>query len=489
MTQNATRRCRYQWKGDVQSNCCYRETWRDFDRCIWHAEPDNNIEKPIEELQSVREDSAHQHATRHKRGQSAVELLDGAKLNGIEFHEGISFKKCSLRDSNISQANLSDLNLRDAVLSDTNLRGTDLSNVDLKNANLSSARLYDADLSGANLSNTNLNYARIGNTNFVNTNLFGSDFLHARVSNVDFTRTRTASTQFDKAELEDVNFSEGDLRWASFSEATLKSVNLSETILWAADLSEGVLNGVNLSKADFVDPRDPDGPPDGADLSGADLIEANLSKSNLAYCDLSGANLRGATLSGADLRHTKLSNIKLNQRTEFGKSLPELRGSDSWDRLAQAYHDIKIEFAENGIDEGARRVRILERRARTKEAQAAGDRLVAVGDILHYALTGYGVRVLPVFKWTGLILLFTTVWYSVFPPSVESTNPVAPNIGIIKEAVYYSVVTFVTSPPYAPRTTGWIVGNLTFFVTLLETYVGTTLIILLGYVLSNRDRF
>jgi hypothetical protein len=53
--------------------------------------------------------------------------------------------------------------------------------------------------------------------------------------------------------------------------------------------------------------------------------------------------------------------------------------------------------------------------------------------------------------------------------------------------LYYSIVTFVTSPPHPPPELGGTRGLLTQFITLAQTYVGTALIILLGYVLGNRD--
>lgn len=81
--------------------------------------------------------------------------------------------------------------------------------------------------------------------------------------------------------------------------------------------------------------------------------------------------------------------------------------------------------------------------------------------------------------WTAAILAVTTVVYALGP---------APSEGWDGGALYYSVVTFVTSPPHPPPTAEGLPTGVIRTVVLLETYLGTALIILLGYVLSNRDR-
>jgi hypothetical protein len=54
-------------------------------------------------------------------------------------------------------------------------------------------------------------------------------------------------------------------------------------------------------------------------------------------------------------------------------------------------------------------------------------------------------------------------------------------------ALYYSVSTFVAVPPHPPSEIDGIKGAVTSLIVLFETYLGTTFIILLGYVLGNRD--
>jgi hypothetical protein len=52
----------------------------------------------------------------------------------------------------------------------------------------------------------------------------------------------------------------------------------------------------------------------------------------------------------------------------------------------------------------------------------------------------------------------------------------------VGRSLYYSVVTFTTSPPSPPP------GGLTSVVAGIETFAGTAAIVFLGYVLGTRER-
>lgn len=52
----------------------------------------------------------------------------------------------------------------------------------------------------------------------------------------------------------------------------------------------------------------------------------------------------------------------------------------------------------------------------------------------------------------------------------------------LQESLYYSAVTFTTSPPTSPE------PGVMRVVAGIETFLGTTAIIFLGYVLGNRER-
>ena len=85
--------------------------------------------------------------------------------------------------------------------------------------------------------------------------------------------------------------------------------------------------------------------------------------------------------------------------------------------------------------------------------------------------TGFGVRPFRLAVCMLTLFAVATILYEVDPG--------------IADSVYYSVVTFTTAPPPGDEPTMPVVRA----VELIETFGGTLLIVLLGYVLGNRERF
>ena len=105
---------------------------------------------------------------RELRTSDRANLLQGYALGRT------NFRYANLRDTDLSQINLTNVNLIEADLSGANLRGINLTNAkliaaNLENANLENANLTNAKLIGANLNNTNLENANLTNTNLTNT--------------------------------------------------------------------------------------------------------------------------------------------------------------------------------------------------------------------------------------------------------------------------------------------------------------------------------
>lgn len=288
---------------------------------------------------------------------------------------------------------------------------------------------------------------------------------------------------------------DADLEGADLSEATLRDSDLSGANLWEANLSRADLAATDLSEADLEDVDLSDAKLRDANLSGANLFRADLSRANLFDADLARANLFHAdfsddVLTRADLTdsvlwNTSLSGALLSRQTDFEpprrriEKLAEDREadklvdpSDRWDIIARANHELKTAYSDNGLSSQARRARVRERHARRKEAKADGTlRGTAAwfGSLISRWTTGYGVHLLPVVVIMSTLLLGSAVVYSATGMGVE-------------ESLYYSVVTFTTSPPSNPDP-GWM-----RLVAGIETILGTTMIVFLGYVLGSREQ-
>jgi hypothetical protein len=135
-------RCGFTYtREDGDQHSCYRRTWRDTDRCVWHAEVHDEDGKPDDALRSARAAPSTRSAN---AATGPSELLDGARLVGETVQEAVDLSGASLRD-----ADLRDVDLRDADLSEADLRDADLRDADLRGADLSGAACWDAEFNDA----------------------------------------------------------------------------------------------------------------------------------------------------------------------------------------------------------------------------------------------------------------------------------------------------------------------------------------------------
>jgi uncharacterized protein YjbI with pentapeptide repeats len=162
-----------------------------------------------------------------------------------------------------------------------------LRNTDLSGADLSNAILFGADLSGADLSNANLFRADLSGADLSNANLF-------------------------RADMTDINMSDADLSHANLSFSVLSRANLSDSVfshtrLSNAKLSYAILSYAILSKSDLSH----------ASLSFANLSDANLSYATILEADLSNANLSAANLTCAIIKGCQKYNNLVCRDADF----------------------------------------------------------------------------------------------------------------------------------------------------------------------------
>ncbi|OYR48832.1 hypothetical protein DJ73_18840 [Halorubrum sp. Ea1] len=290
----------------------------------------------------------------------------------------------------------------------------------------------------------------------------------------------------DDLSFEDVG-PNASLREADLSDAHLEGADLSDANLSLANLSGANLKGSNLERANLSQANIL-----GGDLSGATLLDANLSGAELSFADLSEADLKDADLSEARIRDADLSNVLLgdtnlddiimsrgtnihspNNRLKQFLNESDISKQRQYDVIARANHELREAFSENGLLNQARAARVRERSARRKEAKAEGgwkgnfDWAISR---LSSAFTGYGVQIKPIVGWMILLYSLSAVVYWHWGGMGWGSS------------MYYSVVTFTTSPPYTPPT------GLPSVVAGVETFAGTAAIVFLGYILGSRER-
>lgn len=342
-------------------------------------------------------------------------------------------------DADLQETDFSDLDLSGAMFADSDLSSADFEGATLKNANFSNADLTDANLNNANLTGADFQQAM----------LQMSDFSSATLSNATLRGVEALAADLSGTDLTTTNLDGGDFRLADFKQC---------------DLTGNEMHNINLYNADL----------EGARMSGCLLRNASL-----VDCNLSGADLRQATIYKGDVRGMKIENAQLSGSTEFKRFCWEPEGTRSWDTLAKSYDEIREEFKRNALNTSQKSLYFLQQRARTIEAISERSYLSFVLGVISELLTGYGVRARYTLFWTVLLIVVSTIWYSFVPESTWEGGP-----------LHYSISTFVTSAPHPPdELQNEILNILTSAIVLIETYFGTVLIILLGYVLGNRDSF
>lgn len=211
-----TDRCGFVWPPDEsadetqRASCCYRETWRDFDRCIWHA--DTDIDKPIEELTDAREAESnrlHNHLPREilagavlRNTQLTDEILTGVDFSGADF-EGSAFTDVYLSYAEFTDANVSGVDLTETTVSRVSFRDADLTNATLAGLSLYNTDFRGAMLTDADFTDSKIEQAIVTNTNIedalgVETNeLSGVDSADESEVDPNTTPTDTATTSSD----------------------------------------------------------------------------------------------------------------------------------------------------------------------------------------------------------------------------------------------------------------------------------------------------
>jgi len=261
---------------------CWRKTWRDNDRCIWHTKASS---KPKDEL----EDSLT----------GFSEDLSGAYLPETDLGSNISFSGCSLFCANLFSSDLMEVDFTQA----------DLRGVDFSNANLRGCEFIESLMVGADFSYTDLQYADITGV-ILNIQVPYISFIH----NLGTTEGRRPHIYLDAIQTlftglsKNTDFSGSNLRGASlkrssFGRLLAESPELFTDIkLRDADLSETMLRGADLSGMDLQ----------AVDFSGAEMQNVDLSMTNLRYTNLKGADLTNANISGADLYNCNISDTDLS---------------------------------------------------------------------------------------------------------------------------------------------------------------------------------
>ncbi|MFC4550649.1 MULTISPECIES: pentapeptide repeat-containing protein [Halorussus] len=153
-------RCGYTYEAatlsDLGGVCCWRPTWEDTERCIWHA---NVPQKPTAALEAATP--------------TLGQRLDGLTLTDVELSDTTWFAGRTLVDAQFVDCNFQDVDFSGSDLRHARFEGVDAQRARFTGANLEHAEFDRTDLRASNLEDARLHYAVFANVRVDESTLFG----------------------------------------------------------------------------------------------------------------------------------------------------------------------------------------------------------------------------------------------------------------------------------------------------------------------------
>ncbi|NHN46249.1 ion transporter [Halostella sp. JP-L12] len=136
--------------------CCWRPTWNDAERCLWHADVGGKREVDLV-------------AADPRPG----ERLDGATLRGVTLVDADLLAGCRLDDADFADATLAGSSFVDTGLRRADFRGASARDATFEGADLEDATFTSADLRGANFRDARLYRAAFTDVRLDDATAFG----------------------------------------------------------------------------------------------------------------------------------------------------------------------------------------------------------------------------------------------------------------------------------------------------------------------------
>lgn len=321
----STDRCGFESETE-SSIACWRETWQDHDRCVWHTQKSG---KPVSALIEAR-------TARRER-------LDGAVLQDVEFTNNISFEHC--------------------VLDNADFRGSTLDNISFNNASLQGALFGGFDKPSpitqspehprtGTITSIDETYTQIKEADFCDSNLDMADFSDVQFCRVSFKNASARDTDFSRvtlietrlppnledATLQQIDFAGADLSGCNLDGANLRHANLSGAIL-PKKITGAVFEGSRMNGVTIGPPEErrrydtvfTDLNLDGVVMSGGTLSKLTADSVSAKALTARGAQFQSATFQHCDFEDAYLTgSIFRNADFSAGNTLLiiDLRNAD-----------------------------------------------------------------------------------------------------------------------------------------------------------------
>ncbi|WP_081461395.1 pentapeptide repeat-containing protein [Halalkalicoccus jeotgali] len=438
------------------SACCWRETWKDTDQCIWHARVED---KPLKKLKAARTNNPEQ--------------LDGAYLVGVEIASSISFHGCGLRAAIFKDVTLPRAGFHDASLRHAQFHHVELPEAEFHNADLSYARFQHVELPESDFYNAELLL-----TEFDNVVLLLAKFRNASLPRVDFYDSRLTFAEFYDAKLFNAQFRSTNLYRAKFQGANFSGEDPPIHSLGGTDHSSAKFHDSDLLHADFRGTQLSNVVFCHSDISGGDYTDADARDADFSHATLHNAlftrtDCRGATFTNALLYETVFADARINSQTTFydsGVSRPVVvyeKNPHALEGLSMDTHPLEAAewvyrrleklHDENALSEEARKFHISKQEVRRKYQYELEDYPQYAISTLQWHVNGHGESIFRIFRSAAILILACGILYPFVGGIGSSSTGTVYSIPLtlsriasldgaatLLQGIYFSVITFTT---------------------------------------------
>lgn len=375
--------------------CCWRETWKDHDRCIWHAEVDD---KPLDELVQSR--------TGHP------ENFDGIYLKRSVMGDLISFEDCSLNHASFDGSYLKGTNFIGAHLDETSFKNTNICYTTFRDASISKS-----DFTGSNAQIISVVNSTISNSDFSSA-LVGGDFRGSDIFDSDFSNSEKGSVDFTGARLTNVDFSNSYIPLGVFRITNAAYCDFSNCDMGGCDFSFSMFVGTNFNNVDFRDCSAMSTDFEGSDFTGSSITQSDFRSSDIYRCSFQNVQVDRSTRFGGHYFNAVRPMIDINKfaslNSPWNHKFENWGGEDSKklvEKRIWVLRSLQDLMNRNSLTSKSRRFYLARKDSQRELAWVSKDRLNWIFQSSLKYLMGYGENPYFVIWWSVVsILVFSWIY-------------------------------------------------------------------------------
>jgi len=255
-------------------------------------------------------------------------LIENSKITGDLKDSRFWF--ATLRNVDLTNANLVDVDFRYTQMENVNFNGATLQNVlfprsSLINVDFSDATLSDVSFSGSMIIRSNFEGAVLDHVEILGGNSFSNNFKNSEIKNTTFKRGQTFTTDFSTTEFKNVVFESTRFFSADFTNVDFSSIKIEPGVAF----SDSLFVGSNILENELPE----------TDFTQKTIFNCNFnllfndrqvyaitridsdSIFRKIFVDSGNCFIPGSSLSGLDFSKIDVSSIMFSMLTNFGDDL------------------------------------------------------------------------------------------------------------------------------------------------------------------------